>query len=296
MILRRLSIILSSAVAVAACSPHNSNFTAPIDVEMCESLTEAQGIINGDIVTKSTQITNSTVLIVQVNSKDEQSVCTGTLIDDNKVLTAAHCAPPDTSAIYIAFTKNSQCIGADPINTLRVVDKVLTHPDYDFTSKSLSNASQDIAVMKFSGPKALGYTVEELPLKDLKVSDSDNLTMLGFGDTIENARDAGTLRMTSASATRLQKSFHVALTKTDFEIPKTFALLQDKNGVCGGDSGGPLFVNNPDGKPLLVGITSMGVDHRTTSISKTRVCHGISLFTDLRPHLEWIQLQMLQLK
>lgn len=295
MLLRRLSILLSSAVAVAACSPHNSNFTAPIDVQVCESLTEAQGIVNGEIVTKSIQITNSTVLVVHVNSKDEQSVCTGTLIDENKVLTAAHCAPPDTSAIYIAFTKNSQCIGADPINTLRVVDKVLVHPDYDFTSKSLMNASQDIAVMKFSGPKALGFTIEELPQKDLKIANTDNLTMLGYGDTIEDARDAGTLRMTSAPASRLQKSFHVALTKSDFEIPKSFALLQDKNGVCEGDSGGPLFVNNAKGKPLLVGITSMGVDHRATSYSKTRVCHGISLFTDLRPHLEWIQLQILQL-
>ncbi|RYZ69125.1 MAG: trypsin-like serine protease, partial [Proteobacteria bacterium] len=61
------------------------------------------GIVGGMLVSESTEIRASTVLLMQIQSSGAVGgVCTGTLIAEDMVLTAAHCAP-DQSQILIGF-------------------------------------------------------------------------------------------------------------------------------------------------------------------------------------------------
>jgi len=51
---------------------------------------------------------------------------------------------------------------------------------------------------------------------------------------------------------------------------------------CHGDSGGPLFFNEKDGSKTIIGITSR-------AYSKEEDCSGRSIYTDVRPYIQWIQ-------
>jgi V8-like Glu-specific endopeptidase len=66
-------------------------------------------------------------------------------------------------------------------------------------------------------------------------------------------------------------------------------LDQSQNGVCGGDSGGPLYAYE-NGRLIFIGVTSAGIDHKTTRLDQApKICSGIALFASVVEKLEWIQ-------
>ncbi len=286
---QRACALIFALLALAACSPGpKASDELKAEPANCEITGKSFGIVGGDILSSDNDLSASTVMVVHIDYKDEVSICTGTLIDTDKVLTAAHCTSPFGKKTAIAFTNNSTCLTQAPKRTLRVVTEEAIHPDYSYWVKSWDNASHDLAIMKFKGDIPAGYKIRELPSTDFTTTPSDNLVMTGYGTTTEKSGDSGTLRFTTASASRLLTDFRLALNDSIVTAKNTLILEQPENGVCTGDSGGPLYVHSERGL-TLVGITSMGVDHKTRDEKNTRTCHGVALFTDVRAHLEWIQ-------
>lgn len=291
--LKVLGLILTLHLLAACSAPSDSGtdlqhtYTEPGN---CEVSGKSFGIVGGDILGAGNDLSSSTVMVVHINRNDEVITCTGTLIDSNKVLSAAHCITADGKRTGIAFTNSATCLTQAPKRTLRLVTAEAVHPDYSYETRSFRNASTDLAVLKFKGDIPEGYKVRELPSSSLRVLPNDTLVMTGYGTTVERGEDSGTLRFTTVPATRLLVDFYVALAKQRFSIPGTWTVEQGPQGVCTGDSGGPLYVKN-GGQLTLIGVTSMGLDHRTTEEGKARTCHGVALFTDLRGQLDWIYQQ-----
>ncbi|WP_415064040.1 S1 family peptidase [Bdellovibrio sp.] len=286
---QRACILVLALSSLAACSPGaKGGEELKVEPANCEIAGKSFGIVGGDILSSDNDLSASTVMVLHIDYKDEVSTCTGTLIDNNKVLTAAHCTSPFGKKTVIAFTNNSNCLTQAPKRTLRLVTDEAIHPDYSYWIKSWDNAAHDLAILKFKGDIPTGYKVRELPTSDFAPSESDNLVMTGYGTTTEKGADSGTLRFTTAPASRLIKEFHLALNDSTVAVKNALILEQSDNGVCTGDSGGPLYINTERGL-TLVGITSMGVDNKTRDEKNTRTCHGVALFTDVRAHLDWIQ-------
>lgn len=288
--LRTLSLLLTLPL-LAACSASNNpsaelknTYSEPGN---CEVSGKSFGIVGGDILGAGNDLSSSTVMIIHIKRNDEVITCTGTLIDSNKVLSAAHCITADGKGTAIAFTNSATCLTQAPKRTLRRVTATAVHPEYTYEKTTLNNASKDLAVLKFSGDMAPGYKARELPSSSFQVLPNDTLVMTGYGNTVENAEDAGTLRFTTVPATRLRDEFYFALAKQRVSVSGAWTVEQGPQGVCTGDSGGPLYVQN-GGRLTLIGVTSMGIDHKTTGEGKARTCHGVALFTDLRGQLDWI--------
>lgn len=249
------------------------------------------GIVGGEALASGNILSASTVMVRVQDIGGSLRTCTGTLIDTDKVLTAAHCARGSRGQALIAFTNNKDCAERAPLRTLRRVGSQTVHPDFRKLSQSLDTSGYDLAIMKFIGGLPNGFAPMPLPDASLTVPPNATLVLAGYGDTSEQALDAGLLRFTTAPSHRLSTEFFMNLLGVTLTIKNTLVLDQSSNGVCKGDSGGPLYVY-ADQKLSLLGITSKGVDNKTDGTGKALPCHGVALFTDIRPHLEWILKQL----
>lgn len=277
-------LLLSCITISCARSSDGENLTEPLN---CELPGSNYGIVGGNILSSGNELSSSTVMVINLNYKDDVSICTGTLIDTDKVLTAAHCISPYGGKSAIAFTNNLDCASQATQRTLRPVINSVAHEEYSYLRKSLNNASYDLAILKFKGPLPDGYKVRPLPAADFAPAPTDTLVTSGYGVTSEENEDSGVLRFSTSPGTKLLKNFYLNLLKKVVSIENTWVLEQYENGVCSGDSGGPLYADTKDGL-ILMGVTSTGVDNRAHREVDVKSCHGVALFTDLRPHLNWI--------
>ena len=157
------------------------------------------------------------------------SLCTGTLVGDVVVLTAAHCI--DRAHNY-SFLLNQQSYP---------VKHVFIHPHYESKAATYPHVLNDVAIAILAvrphsdiTPLAMSRTQ---PWVDMPI------TIMGFGATGEGTGDD--------NVKRAQQSYISKVGAVHYEIPP----LADQGNLCDGDSGGPslAFVR---GQPIIVGVHS----------------------------------------
>ena len=149
--------------------------------------------------------------------------CTGTLIDELAVVTAAHCLA-DGYRYYVSFKSTVDLSRSAAENGFLPVEQFQRNDEYD------------VGVLELSQPEN-GIEPADLPAVGALTGSrkGDSFTHVGYGlDSVASRRQSG-----SSAVTEFTRR---TLTSPMSRLSKTQLYTNNREGsICNGDSGGPVF-------------------------------------------------------
>lgn len=237
----KILIIAPLFFILSACGGgSSSDSSANNPVTICPRSFDAR-IING----QSCEAAGSPIVRLNVvSAKGVLSICSGSVVSSNKVLTAAHCF----------LIGNVASVSVENDQSVFPANKVFVHPEFAIGETALFN---DVAIVQTTRSMNLP-TMPILLSQDIKKGQKIGIN--GFG--IDNSGEigilkGGTMQISSVTTNHIGANFNG----------------KDSN-TCNGDSGGPatFTINN---RPSVIGITSSGI--------KTDCSKGdVTLFTNIQ--------------
>jgi hypothetical protein len=198
------------------------------------------------------------------------NLCTGIVLAQDLVLTAAHC-------IEAGLTYKLYELDAERKPIFHDLAKTVVHPQFSKATFDANRATPDLALLKTAAPLPAKFAPAVLATKRERVAVGENFIVVGYGVTApRDNRSAAVLRRADLIATgqpgNLQLRLFDPATKGD-----TPGL-----GACTGDSGGPVYEER-DGKRVVYGVVSW-----STGPKASEGCGGLTGVTPLELYLKWI--------
>ncbi|XP_075531048.1 chymotrypsin-1-like isoform X1 [Dermacentor variabilis] len=214
-------------------------------------------------------------------SSDRGGGCGGSIITRNVILTAAHClfvkgtfAQKVTVVYKSHLYNNGKAVQAE---------KMMLHPKY----VSKLEIVHDIALLKLAVDLEFNRQVKPVCLPTAKMDlAGKTLVVAGWGST-ESANRNKTLLQGKVVAlpedlcqALIQRVINPSLRRRTVHPGPAICASGEGQGVCDGDSGGPLTLRNDDGRTMQVGVVSFGPN-----------CLPLlpAVYTSVSSHIKWIQ-------
>lgn len=233
------------------------------------------------------------------NFDDPKAFCTGSFVNEQWALTAAHCFDGTTSGVSLSdpsvwrlklgtaslrktrgnskrfpwFNQRFRKTNAHSPQYVEI-DRIIRHPDY--TEDSL--AKDDIAVVRLREPVDFGPYVRNIEFNtdsDYPPDGTECFTQ-GWGCT---TNDGPVSRVARTVDLPIYDSADCS-TVVDMDYGLCAGYFNENKGVCSGDSGGPLICER-DGNFVQVGVTSLA--------NKDDPGNAPAIFVRVSKYINWIQ-------
>jgi secreted trypsin-like serine protease len=254
----RLAVLLISCSAALAVAPEWS--PSGCGVSKYADAGERQPLLAGRIVGGIEALEYEFPWQASVRRKSTGShFCGGMIINENWILTAAHCMDGETAnAVSIVVGEHDRSAASDVRQTLSV-SGIFSHANYD--SNTMQN---DISLVKLATPVTLNENVQPVCAPDPDdLYEYRKCQCSGWG-TITSGGSCcpQVLRYVVMNVTTNQFCFDAY--SASYPIYDDMICASDNAGgndrdSCQGDSGGPLTIKEADGTFRVVGIVSWGI-------------------------------------
>jgi Trypsin len=235
---------------------------------------ESSAVIEGGNLDPNSELARGTVLIMT----DEVSLCTGTLLGKDTVLTAAHCVQNFQTGhdypfirIVIHPSLNFPLLPYFLGGSSGKIKSLKVHEQFAITSDGARN---DLALIRLQDPQEIS---EGLSLPETDLDPHGSLTEIaGYG--LHSARNPFAVYVLKEASLR-----GWPLVLDDVDPIETQILLIGGHQPCSGDSGGPL-IQEREGKLVLVGVTTS-----VMSSKELGKCSFGGRAISVYNHLPWIR-------
>ncbi|KAJ2450739.1 hypothetical protein EV183_004072 [Coemansia sp. RSA 2336] len=221
-----------------------------------------------------------------ISAGNEDLLCGGTLIQNDMVVTAAHCMVDTNSNNVYEPNQVAICYGSSSVvkQSCSTARNITVHPSYN--PLTLTN---DIALVQLSA-LTLDSAISTVPVYSGKLPEGTKLTTMGWGKTQSSSSALPSTLMSveievggAAACKQALPSYGSA---DGPEVCSVNALTPGKDS-CQGDSGSPSIIR-VDGRPYLAALTSSGVDLADPGAADCATKDGLAFYTHVYYFMDFL--------